>query len=106
MLLGMVTDIAGLVALFPLDTIKTRLQATNSKHLLMSGKLFHGLYDGLGPALMSAAFLSAYGRLRRNMATHNTSARLVERLAAGAFTDFVISVPFEVSYHAPQHAMH
>lgn len=54
------------IALFPLDTIKTRIQS--SQGFLKSGG-FHGIYSGLGSA---AAGSSPSGRFHRKAAYHVT----------------------------------
>jgi hypothetical protein len=91
---GAFTAVPVCLALFPLDTVKTRLQASNSEQLLTSGKLVHGLYDGLGPALVGAAFLGAYDNLRFYLPSR------VYLPAIRVFTDWLIRVPFEVSSSA------
>jgi hypothetical protein len=91
MLRGAYKAVPGCLALFPLDTIRTRLQATNSEQLLTSGKRFHSLYDGLGPALVYAAFLGAYEDIRTDLPL------MFSLPAIRAFTDFLVRVPFEVS---------
>lgn len=103
MLSGAAAGMSVDLTLFPLDTIKTRLQASNSKQLLASGKLFQGVYDGVGPALVAsapacAAFFGAYDTLKRYLSLHIASAPLVNLLAAagGDLTQSVVRVPFEV----------
>jgi hypothetical protein len=87
MLPDLVAHIAIPLALFPLDTIKTRLQTTNSKQLLASGKLFHSLYDGLVPEVARAAILFALDG---------------SRLTSYEMIRWGISVPFEVTEAAMQ----
>jgi hypothetical protein len=83
------------LVLFPLDTIKTRLQATNSEQLLTSGRRFDGLYDGLGPELVRAAvFFALDSRLMMQLTTH---LRIPVRWKVHEVIKFAIGVPLEVT---------
>lgn len=101
MLSGAIAGMSVDLTLFPLDTVKTRLQAASKPPL--GAKLFEGMYDGVGPALVAsapacAAFFGAYDTLKRYLAQHIASAPLVNLLAAagGDLTQSVVRVPFEV----------
>jgi hypothetical protein len=89
---------------FPLDTIKTRLQAANSEQLLTSGKLFHGLYDGLGPEVARAAIVFALDD--SGLTTQlRTQLRIPVQWKIHEIIKFAIGVPFEVT-EAPVHKSH
>ena len=90
---GLFTDIA----LFPLDTVKTRLQQGSYQP-----NMFRGLYQGLGPAAIASApsaaiFFGTYEYMKRAIAGPgssvfaNGSAAAVAEVAACLF-----KVPFEV----------
>jgi hypothetical protein len=95
---------------YPLDTIKTRLQADKS------GKLFKGVYAGMGPALAFTAFRIIYAEtpvlehylslpvLENYLSLpHAARAPLVILLAVVRWlAGFLVWVPFEVSssHHA------
>ena len=88
---GLFTDIA----LFPLDTVKTRLQQPNR-----SAFQWRGLYQGLGPAALAAApsaaiFFGTYEFMKRQLSSADVlsqgSAAAVAEVAACLF-----KVPFEV----------
>ena len=90
---GLCTD----VALFPLDTIKTRLQQSGSGRPRFS---INGLYNGLGPAALAAApsaaiFFGTYefmkDRIGRDGVLNQGAAAAVAEVAACLF-----KVPFEV----------
>lgn len=92
------------LTLFPLDTIKTRLQASaNTKFSL---DLLRGVYDGVGPGLVAsapacAAFFGAYDSFKRGLSARFPDpkcAPLVNMVAAagGDLTQSVVRVPFEV----------
>jgi solute carrier family 25 S-adenosylmethionine transporter 26 len=89
------TDIllAGAIAAFtvdllvyPLDTIKTRLQSPEYKKLFLNGgtntvnrsALFRGLYQGVGSVIIatlpsSGAFFTTYEGVKHNLTIHNPS---------------------------------
>jgi solute carrier family 25 S-adenosylmethionine transporter 26 len=91
--------------LFPLDTIKTRLQAKAGAKLTVG--MFKGLLDGVGPAMAAsapcaAAFFASYDSLKHTL---NERVKEGSRLkpfvpavaAAGAdLAQSIIRVPFEV----------
>jgi hypothetical protein len=88
---------------YPLDTIKTRLQASNS------GKLFKGVYDGVGPTLVFTAFNHIGSVCIRTPVLehylalpHTARAPSVILLAAMMrwLAGYLVWVPFEVSHHA------
>lgn len=95
---------------YPLDTIKTRLQADKS------GKLFKGVYDGMGPTLAFTAFRIIYAEtpvlehylslpvLENYLSLpHAVRPPLVILLAVVRWlAGFLVWVPFEVSssHHA------
>ena len=90
---GMFTDIT----LFPLDTVKTRLQQGNQ------GLSFRGLYQGLGPAAIASApsaaiFFGTYEFMKRQLATGSPDSVLVNGAAAGVgeVAACLFKVPFEV----------
>eukprot|EP00624_Nannochloropsis_granulata_P006753 evm.model.NODE_51229_length_18078_cov_23.847383.4 len=98
-ILGITVDLT----LFPLDTIKTRLQASaNTKFSL---DLLKGVYDGVGPGLLAsapacAAFFGAYDSFKRSLTARFPDPKLapiVNMLAAagGDLTQSVVRVPFE-----------
>lgn len=104
LLAGAVAGITVDLTLFPLDTIKTRLQASaNTKFSL---DLLKGVYDGVGPGLLAsapacAAFFGAYDSFKRSLSARYPDpklAPLVNMLAAagGDLTQSVVRVPFEV----------
>ena len=104
LLSGAVAGITVDLTLFPLDTIKTRLQASaNTKFSL---DLLKGVYDGVGPGLLAsapacAAFFGAYDSFKRSLTARYPDPKLapiVNMLAAagGDLTQSVVRVPFEV----------
>jgi len=101
---GAVAGCAVEAAFYPLDTIKTRAQASRGR-ALVSAPLFRGVYKGLGGNLLGAApasalFFAAYEPARRGMMTEDGGdGGVVARLAAGSFAGLVSSiarVPTEV----------
>ena len=97
-LAGTMTDIS----LFPLDTLKTRLQAA-------SGPIsFRGLYQGLGPAALASApsaaiFFASYDGMKRVCSDtpwgHGQAAAVAEVAAC------LFKVPFEVAKQRLQAGM-
>jgi len=92
---GMTVDIG----LFPIDTIKTRLQ---SRHGFTKSGGFRGVYNGIGSAVLgsipsAAAFFFTYETSKKmlsgtlsTVATHSASGCLAETVACA------VRVPFEV----------
>lgn len=96
---GMAVDLT----LYPLDTIKTRLQASSNARFSL--KTLQGIYDGVGPAIAAsapacAAFFGAYDSLKRYLTRRvgDQYGPLVNMAAAagGDLTQSVVRVPFEV----------
>ena len=90
------------LVLFPLDTLKTRLQVQGAK---MSVEVLRGVYRGVTPAIAASApsgatFFGTYDWLKRCLAQWIplTPAPLQHVLAAvgGDMTSSVVRVPFEV----------
>ncbi|KAK7078512.1 hypothetical protein SK128_001116, partial [Halocaridina rubra] len=90
------------VALFPLDTLKTRLQS--EKGFKSSGG-FKGIYSGLGPAALASAptaavFFCTYEGVKQVLGARVTEAYqpVVHMIAAsaGEVTACIIRVPMEV----------
>lgn len=101
MLVAMAFFIVAEVVHYPLDTIKTRLQAGNSD------KLFKGVYAGMWPALTLTACSFIYAQtpvLESYLSLpHAARAPLVILLAVVRWlkiAGFLVWVPFEVSHHA------
>lgn len=104
LLSGAVAGITVDLTLFPLDTIKTRLQASSDTKFSL--KLLQGVYDGVGPGLVASApacatFFGAYDFLKRTLSSRWSDAKyapLVNMAAAagGDLTQSVVRVPFEV----------
>lgn len=96
---GTLTDIT----LFPLDTLKTRLQAGGS-----GGIVIRGLYQGLGPAALASApsaaiFFATYDSMKRlcpDTPVGHGQAAAVAEVAACLF-----KVPFEVAKQRLQAGM-
>jgi solute carrier family 25 S-adenosylmethionine transporter 26 len=93
-LAGLFTD----VALFPLDTIKTRLQQPGKRALSISG-----LYQGLGAAALAAApsasiFFGTYEFAKSHLHINDRFAVLSQGTAAGIaeVAACLFKVPFEV----------
>lgn len=91
------------LVLYPLDTIKTRLQATAGAKL--SVKTFQGLFNGVAPAIAASApcaavFFGAYDSLKRVLTEKLPKDRAsVAHAGAAAGADLVqsvVRVPFEV----------
>lgn len=89
--------------LYPLDTVKTRLQATAGAKLSMS--TFKGLFDGVAPAIAASApcaavFFGAYDSMKRvlsNKLPDDYATVAHAGAAAGAdMVQSVVRVPFEV----------
>ncbi|EIW81111.1 mitochondrial carrier, partial [Coniophora puteana RWD-64-598 SS2] len=85
---------------FPIDTVKTRLQA--SQGFLRAGG-FKGVYKGVGSVVVgsapgAAAFFSTYEFLKHNLPLHGQLAPLKHMLAAsaGEVVACMIRVPTEV----------
>ncbi|KAK4529629.1 hypothetical protein CCYA_CCYA02G0486 [Cyanidiococcus yangmingshanensis] len=96
---------AGIVAdlvLFPLDTLKTRLQVQGAR---LGAKTFQGIYRGVVPAVAAsapaaAAFFGTYDWLKRTLALTfpQGAPPLIHMFAAagGDLAGSVVRVPFEV----------
>lgn len=91
------------LVLYPLDTIKTRLQATAGAKLSVA--TFKGLFNGVGPAIAASApcaavFFGAYDSLKRVLTDKlpEDCASLVYAgsAAGGDIAQSVVRVPFEV----------
>lgn len=89
--------------LYPLDTVKTRLQATAGAKLSMS--TFKGLFDGVAPAIAASApcaavFFGAYDSMKRVLSNRlPDDCATVAHAGAAAGADMVqsvVRVPFEV----------
>eukprot|EP00735_Rhodelphis_limneticus_P001373 TRINITY_DN11977_c0_g1::TRINITY_DN11977_c0_g1_i1::g.16926::m.16926 TRINITY_DN11977_c0_g1::TRINITY_DN11977_c0_g1_i1::g.16926 ORF type:complete len:321 (-),score=0.70,sp/Q94AG6/SAMC1_ARATH/41.40/3e-70,Mito_carr/PF00153.22/1.1e-14,Mito_carr/PF00153.22/1.1e-16,Mito_carr/PF00153.22/4e-29 TRINITY_DN11977_c0_g1_i1:464-1426(-) len=99
--------------LFPLDTIKTRLQYGNGKEVFRGG--FKALYHGIGPYLASSApaaalFFGAY-ETTKNTISHSTGSEtgpLGHMVAAsmGEISASSFRVPFEVVKQQLQAGLH
>jgi solute carrier family 25 S-adenosylmethionine transporter 26 len=91
---GLFTD----VALFPLDTIKTRLQQGG---LCSSGSIMRGLYSGIGPAALAAApsaaiFFTTYELMKQNLGNDGGFLKQGSAAAVAEIAACVFKVPFEV----------
>ena len=91
------------LVLYPLDTVKTRLQATAGAKL--SVKTFEGLFNGVAPAIAASApcaavFFGAYDTLKRVLTDklpEDYASVAHAGAAAGAdLVQSVVRVPFEV----------
>ena len=89
--------------LFPLDTVKTRLQATAGAKLSL--KTFQGIFNGVAPAIAASApcaatFFGAYDsfkRILKEKLPENCDTLAHAGAAAGAdLVQSVVRVPFEV----------
>ncbi|CAM9541992.1 unnamed protein product, partial [Chrysoparadoxa australica] len=89
--------------LFPLDTVKTRLQATAGAKFSL--KIFKGIFDGVVPAIAASApcaavFFGAYDSLKTLLGekTDEKWAPFVHSAAAAGadLTQSIVRVPFEV----------
>lgn len=89
--------------LYPLDTVKTRLQATAGAKL--SVKTFEGLFDGVAPAIAASApcaavFFGAYDTLKRvltdKLPDDYASVAHAGSAAGADLAQSVVRVPFEV----------
>lgn len=89
--------------LYPLDTVKTRLQATAGAKLSM--KTFQGLFNGVAPAIAASApcaavFFGAYDSFKRvltkNLPDDYASVAHAGAAAGADLTQSVVRVPFEV----------
>jgi solute carrier family 25 S-adenosylmethionine transporter 26 len=93
---GLVTD----VALFPLDTLKTRLQGGGGGSNILPD-LFRGLYQGLGPAAVASApaaaiFFTSYEFMKKHYVS-DTPWGHGQAAAVGETAACVFKVPFEVA---------
>lgn len=91
------------LVLYPLDTVKTRLQATAGAKLSM--KTFQGLFNGVAPAIAASApcaavFFGAYDSFKRvltkNLPDDYASVAHAGAAAGADLTQSVVRVPFEV----------
>ncbi|CAM9964937.1 unnamed protein product [Choristocarpus tenellus] len=91
------------LVLFPLDTVKTRLQATAGAKLSL--KTFEGLFNGVAPAIAASApcaavFFGAYDTFKTVLTKklpEKYAALAHSGAAAGAdLTQSIVRVPFEV----------
>lgn len=88
------------ISLFPLDTIKTRMQS--SEGFLKAGA-FRGIYSGLGPAAVgsfpgAAMFFATYDTSKSMLAKHTNSSGLATHLTAASIGEVMaclIRVPTE-----------
>lgn len=108
--------------LFPLDTLKTRMQlatdaaATTTATTLRKPSLFKGLYQGFGPAVVAsapaaAAFFAMYDytkRILERKVRDDKYAPLCHMVAAGAgdVAGSTVRVPFEVVKQRMQSGMY
>jgi solute carrier family 25 S-adenosylmethionine transporter 26 len=99
---GAIAGIMVDVSLFPLDTIKTRLQ---SPHGFVKSGGFRGIYQGLGPVAIgsgpgAAFFFVTYEKAKKAIAERapDTNKSVVHMLAAsvGEFIACLVRVPTEV----------
>ncbi|XP_050727528.1 S-adenosylmethionine mitochondrial carrier protein-like [Eriocheir sinensis] len=90
------------VALFPLDTLKTRLQ---SEAGFRASGGFRGIYSGLGPAALASApnaalFFCTYESMKKLLGSHVPSSYLpgvhMAAASAGEVVSCIIRVPMEV----------
>jgi len=90
------------VSLFPLDTLKTRLQAPQG---FRQAGGFRGIYSGLGPALLGSAPGAALFFLTYDSVKHLLSSRAPEQIlplvhstsaAAGEVVACLVRVPVEI----------
>ena len=92
---GLITD----VTLFPLDTLKTRLQ----QGCCTNGHVnFQGLYRGLGPAALASApaaaiFFTSYDFIKRKNYVEDTPWGHGKAAAASELAACAFKVPFEVA---------
>ena len=91
---GTFTDIS----LFPLDTVKTRLQAGGNTNLF-SSSMFRGLYQGLGPAALASApsaalFFGTYELGKKYFP--DTPVGHGQAAVGGEVVSALFKVPFEV----------
>jgi solute carrier family 25 (mitochondrial S-adenosylmethionine transporter), member 26 len=106
MLGGAVAGFTVDAVLFPLDTLKTRLQM--SANAAARGALFRGLYDGFAPAVVAsapaaAAFFGMYDYVKRVLAAVSKDddgrwapVQHMIAAAAGDVAGSTVRVPFEV----------
>lgn len=104
--------------LFPLDTLKTRLQIATTEAARRPGALLSGLYAGFGPAVLAsapaaAAFFGVYDYLKRTLADRfsNVSDRYTPffhmlAAAGGDVASSTVRVPFEVVKQRIQSGMY
>eukprot|EP00743_Colponemidia_sp_Colp-15_P008093 GILK01008769.1.p1 GENE.GILK01008769.1~~GILK01008769.1.p1 ORF type:complete len:301 (-),score=28.55 GILK01008769.1:41-907(-) len=102
------------LVLFPIDTIKTRLQA-RKENVAKAALTFRGFYAGLGSAMAgsfpaAAAFFSTYETSKRYLSTELPSLPLpfVHMLSAATadVASCAVRVPFEVVKQRLQAGMH
>ena len=102
------------VALFPLDTIKTRLQSSNG--FIKAGG-FKGVYKGLsaaaaGSAPGAALFFSTYEYMKKTLHRNETTKKFAEPLihmsaaSCGEVAACLVRVPTEVVKQRMQTGMH
>eukprot|EP00612_Vaucheria_litorea_P001680 CAMPEP_0171455120 /NCGR_PEP_ID=MMETSP0945-20130129/2143_1 /TAXON_ID=109269 /ORGANISM="Vaucheria litorea, Strain CCMP2940" /LENGTH=323 /DNA_ID=CAMNT_0011980299 /DNA_START=1 /DNA_END=969 /DNA_ORIENTATION=+ len=91
------------LVLYPLDTVKTRLQAVQGSETSLN--IFKDIFDGLGPAILASApcaavFFGAYDTLKRviGASLHSDMAPIAHCLAAAGadLTQSLVRTPFEV----------
>lgn len=95
---GLVTD----VTLFPLDTLKTRLQGGEVRNYKNIQFKLQGLYQGLGPAAFAAApaagiFFGTYDFMKRRNYVENSPFGHGQAAAVGEVAACLFKVPFEVA---------
>lgn len=88
------------MAFFPIDTLKTRLQAKGG---FFHNGGFHGLYRGIGPAVLASApsaslFFVTYDTTKRNLGAQWTNQHAVHMVSAtfGEIAACLFRVPAEV----------
>lgn len=104
--------------LFPLDTLKTRLQLSTSTSATLAKPppLFKGLYAGFGPAVAAsapaaAAFFAVYDQVKKILEPRVTDDRYtplvhVAAAAAGDIAGSTVRLPFEVIKQRVQSGMY
>lgn len=116
MLAGAVAGFTVDAVLFPLDTLKTRLQMAGNA--AARKELFKGIYSGFAPAVAAsapaaAAFFGTYDYIKRVLAaaspdgsTRWAPAQHLVAAAAGDIASSTVRVPFEVVKQRMQSGMH
>lgn len=101
--------------LFPLDTLKTRLQMAGASQVARRD-LLKGIYHGFGPAVVAsapaaAAFFGMYDYVKRVLVERDTSGKYtplchMAAAAAGDVASSTVRVPFEVVKQRLQSGMY